>query len=61
MLVFHGKNDELTSYSASKKLVENSGENIKFIGFNEAYHEIHNEPEKEELLSNIYNWIDSNF
>jgi alpha-beta hydrolase superfamily lysophospholipase len=59
MLVFHGKNDELTSYSASKKLVENSGPNIKFIGFNDAYHEIHNEPEKEELLSNIFNWIDS--
>ena len=61
MLVFHGKNDKLTSYSASKKLVENSGTNIKFIGLNEAYHEIHNEPEKEELLSNICNWIDSNF
>jgi alpha-beta hydrolase superfamily lysophospholipase len=57
MLVFHGKNDELTSYNASKKLVENSGPNIKFIGFNDAYHEIHNEPEKEELLRNIFNWI----
>jgi alpha-beta hydrolase superfamily lysophospholipase len=59
MLIFHGKNDELTSYSASKKLVENSGPNIKFIGFNDAYHEIHNEPEKEELLRNIFNWINS--
>ena len=59
MLVFHGKNDELTSYSASKKLVENSGPNIKFIGFNDAYHEIHNEPEKDELLINIFNWINS--
>ena len=59
MLVFHGKNDELTSYSASKKLAENSGSNIKFIGFNDAYHEIHNEPEKAELLRNIFNWINS--
>ena len=59
MLVVHGRNDELTSYSASKKLVENSGPNIKFIGFNDAYHEIHNEPEKEELLRNIFNWINS--
>ena len=58
MLVFHGKNDELTSYSASEKLVENSGPNIKFIGFEDAYHEIHNELEKEELLRNIFNWID---
>ena len=59
MLVFHGKNDVLTSYSASKKLVENAGPNIKFIGFNDAYHEIHNEPEKDELLINIFNWINS--
>ena len=59
MLVFHGSNDKLTSYSASKKLVENAGSNIKFIGFNDAYHEIHNEPEKDELLINIFNWINS--
>ena len=59
MLVFHGSNDKLTSYSASKKLVENAGSNIKFIGFNDAYHEIHNDSEKEELLQNIFNWINS--
>tara|TARA_B110000116_G_scaffold97612_1_gene85013 strand:- start:287 stop:676 length:390 start_codon:yes stop_codon:yes gene_type:complete len=58
MIVFHGKNDGLTSYSASQKLVQNSGPNIKFIGFDDAYHEIHNEPEKVELLRNIFNWID---
>ena len=57
MIVFHGKNDGLTSYSASQKLVQNSGPNIKFIGFDDAYHEIHNEPEKVELLRNIFNWI----
>ena len=57
MIVFHGKNDGLTSYSASQKLVQNSGPNIKFIGFDEAYHEIHNEPEKVELLRNIFHWI----
>ena len=59
MLVFHGKKDRLTSYNSSEKLVENSGSNIKFIGFKDAYHEIHNEPEKEELLRNIFDWINS--
>jgi len=58
MLVFHGKNDELTSYSASYKFVQNSGPNIKFIGFDDAYHEIHHEPEKVELLRSIFKWID---
>ena len=57
MIVFHGKKDRLTSYHSSKKLVENSGSNIKFIGFKDAYHEIHNEPEKKELLRNIFDWI----
>ena len=57
MLVFHGKKDRLTSYDSSEKLVENSGPNVKFIGFKDAYHEIHNEPEKEELLRNIFDWL----
>ena len=57
MLVFHGKKDRLTSYNSSEKLVENSGSNVQFIGFKNAYHEIHNEPEKEELLRNIFDWI----
>ena len=59
MLVFHGKKDRLTSYNSSKKLVENSGSNVKFIGFKDAYHEIHNDSEKEELLRNIFDWINS--
>ena len=59
MLVFHGEKDRLTSYNSSKELVDNSGSNVKFIGFEDAYHEIHNEPEKEELLKNIFDWINS--
>ena len=57
MLVFHGKKDRLTSYNSSKKLVENSGPNVEFIGFKDAYHEIHNEPEKEKLLKTIFDWM----
>ena len=57
VLIVHGKNDRLTSYNSSEELVRNSGANIKFIGFKQAYHEIHNEPEKEELLRNIFDWI----
>ena len=59
MLVFHGANDKLTSYRATKQLVENSGSNIKFIGFDDAYHEIHNELEKVEMLRNIFIWMNS--
>ena len=59
MLVFHGKKDRLTSYEASEKLVSNSKSKVKFIGFKNAYHEIHNDTEQEELLTNIFNWIKS--
>ena len=59
MLVFHGEKDRLTSYEASEQLVKNSGSNVQFIGFKNSYHEIHNEPEKEELLWNIIDWIKS--
>ena len=59
MLVFHGRKDRLTSYDSSVALVENSGPNVKFVGFEDAYHEIHNEPEKGELLRNIFDWINS--
>ena len=59
MLVFHGRKDRLTSYDSSQALVENSGPNVKFVGFENAYHEIHNGPEKGELLRNIFDWINS--
>ena len=56
-LICHGKKDKLTSFYASKEFSENSGSNIKFIEFENAYHEIHNEPEKDQLILNIHTWM----
>lgn len=56
-LIVHGKKDILTSFQASKEFSENSGKKVTFIEFENAYHEIHNESEKEELLNKIISWI----
>ena len=57
MIIFHGKKDRLTSYIASKAFAEKNGSKVEFIGFENAYHEIHNEPEREQLFENIITWI----
>jgi len=58
LLLMHGTADRLTSYKASREFAEHGGKNITFREWDGFYHEIHNEPEKAEVLKAMINWMD---
>ncbi len=59
VLVIHGTDDHLTEAGASADLYRQAASTDKTLSFYEGlYHETLNEPEKEEILSGIANWLD---
>lgn len=56
VLVEHGEADAITSHKASSKLVQR-GQNIEFKSWPECYHELHSEPEREEIFDYTLKWI----
>ncbi|MCG8697693.1 MAG: lysophospholipase [Bacteroidales bacterium] len=58
MLLMHGDADNITSYRASKDFVQNAGPYTKFISWDGAYHELHNEINNEEVFASVLNWLD---
>ncbi|MEO0439568.1 MAG: lysophospholipase [Pseudomonadota bacterium] len=59
MLMLHGSEDSLAAPEGSQFLDENiSSAEKKLIVYPELYHEIFNEPEKDQVLSDMTDWID---
>ncbi|MCF6280414.1 MAG: lysophospholipase [Flavobacteriaceae bacterium] len=57
-VIFHGTGDKIIDYKASKEFVEKSDKaTIKL--YEEGYHELHNDLCKEELISDIIDWINN--
>lgn len=58
LLVMHGDMDILTSFQASKKFVSkfNSGD-VTFKAWSGLFHELHNEPEKMDVLTYTLDWM----
>ena len=59
LLIFHGTEDRLTSPEGSRQFADKVKENCTFKLWNGLYHETHNEPEKEDVLTYIATWLDS--
>ena len=57
ILLMHGANDRLTSPEGSKVFYSNAGPNVRFHLLEELYHEIHNEPEKNEVFQLQLDWL----
>jgi acylglycerol lipase len=57
LLLMHGSADRLTSPKASQEFAQKMGEKCTLKIWDGFYHEIHNEPEKEEVLSEIISWL----
>jgi len=59
VLVMHGTEDKLASVDATKRLFERIGSSDKelviYPGF---YHELFNEPEKQEVFDRVTDWLD---
>lgn len=56
VLLQHGEADSITSCRASSKFCKR-GTNIEFKEWPHCYHELHNEPEREDIFHFTYNWL----
>jgi alpha-beta hydrolase superfamily lysophospholipase len=57
MLVLHGTSDRLTNYNASEEFVKNAGKNVRLKLYEGAYHELHHDYVKKEVLHEIVTFI----
>ena len=57
LLLMHGQADRITSYEASVGFADRAGNACTFRGWTEGYHELHNEPEWEQLLATMHAWL----
>ena len=60
MLVLHGEDDRLVPARASRLLYERAASTDKTLKiYPKLYHEIFNEPEKEQVLADLVAWLDA--
>lgn len=57
LLVLHSQSDPITSYVASDQFCSNSNQFVTFFKYTGLFHELHNEPEKAEVIAKIVSWI----
>ena len=57
LLIMHGLKDRLTSAVGTEEFIKNANQNVEVKYWPELFHEIHNEPEKEEVLMFELNWL----
>ena len=61
LLIMHGTGDKIAYFSGSEdfaRLVSEAGGDVTLRLWNDLYHEIHNEPEKEEVFQFMIEWLD---
>lgn len=57
LLLMHGTADRITSVDASRQFAERGGEKVTWRAWDGWYHEIHNEPEKAQVLAVMIQWM----
>jgi acylglycerol lipase len=61
LLMIHGKADQITYSSGSEEftgLAREAGVEVTLKVWDDLYHEVHNEPEKEEVFKFMIEWLD---
>jgi alpha-beta hydrolase superfamily lysophospholipase len=61
LLIMHGAGDKIAYFSGSEdfaRLVSEAGRDVTLKLWNNLYHEVHNEPEKEEVFKFMIEWLD---
>jgi alpha-beta hydrolase superfamily lysophospholipase len=59
ILVMHGTEDRLASVDATKRLFENIGSSDKeLVIYSGFYHELFNEPEKQQVFERVTEWLE---
>ena len=59
ILIVHGAEDRLTSPKASEDLAQKIGDKATYRLWPGAFHELHNEPIKEDVFKFIWQWLTS--
>ncbi len=59
LLLMHGKADTLAFPSSSIEVAAALGEKCTLVLWDDAFHELHNEPEKEEVFTTMKLWMDA--
>ena len=59
VLLMHGGDDLITDPKASQELYNGNKEKISFKLWNGLHHETHNEPEKDEVIDYLIQWLDN--
>ena len=59
LLLMHGSADRVTSFAASAEFAKRAGKTVIWHPWEGFYHEIHNEPEKAEVLKTMIRWLDA--
>lgn len=58
LLIMHGGEDRLTSCAASAEFAARAGEKSTFKRWPGLYHEIHNEPEQDQVFAFLLDWLE---
>lgn len=56
-LIMHGTGDKITSFKGSEEFARKAHPNVQLKLWEGLYHEIHNEPEKDEVMQYTLNWL----
>ncbi len=57
LLLMHGKEDNIAFVSGSIDFAERTGENCRLVLWENAWHELHNEPERDEVFETMLSWM----
>ena len=57
LLLLHGKADQLTSWKASEEFYKKGNDNMELHLYENAYHELHHDLNKQEVLEKMVSWI----
>ena len=61
LLLMHGSSDQITDPEGSRQFMESGKNNCTLKIWEGLYHEMYNEPEKEEVFNYLMNWINKLF
>lgn len=58
LLMMHGKADEITAHDGSEDFASRTkGADIQFKSWTGFYHELHNEPEQQDVMKFVLDWL----
>jgi alpha-beta hydrolase superfamily lysophospholipase len=61
LLLMHGAADPITSAQASREFAQKAGDKVTLKVWDGLYHEIHNEPEKEQVFACMLDWLEKQY